>query len=94
MNTIKMSQFGQILTGRDFGRKVIKELEGGLVHPVVLDFADTISLGSSFGEEIVPAIAKRQGDKVRVLNANKAIWACLQKIALDFRIEVSQPTSA
>ena len=88
MNHIKMNQFGQILTGRDFGRKVMRELEEVLEYPAALDFSDTVSLGSSFGDEVVPVIAKKQGGEILVLNPNKAVWACLTKIAADHNITV------
>lgn len=81
MNIIKMSQFGSFLTGRDFGKKTMKDLEPQLRHPVALDFSGTISLGSSFGDEILPIIAQKQGGTIGVLNANKAVWDCLTRIA-------------
>ena len=83
-----MNQFGQFLTGRDFGQKTFKELEAGLAHPVTLDFEGTVSLGSSFGDEVVPPIARRQNGKVTILNANKAVWDCLTRIAAESKIEV------
>ena len=84
-----MNQFGSILTGRDFAKRLMTELVRTLKYPVLLDFSDVISLGSSFGDEIVPVIAKQQGGKVVVINANKAIWECLNQIAEDHHIAVA-----
>lgn len=81
MNTIKMIEFGPILTGRDFGQKTMKELAAKIQHPVTLDFSGTISMGSSFGDEIIPPIAKQQGGEITVINANPAVQSCLQLIA-------------
>ncbi len=88
MNTVKMNQFGSFLTGRDFGQKAMKELEPNLQYPVALDFAGTVSLGSSFGDEIIPVIARKQGGKLTVLNPSKAIWDCLIRIAAESKIEI------
>ena len=87
---IKLNQYGPILTGREFGQRVMKELEAKLVSPVSLDFEGTISLGSSFGDEIVPVIAKIQGGKIEVRNPNPAVWTCLTQLAQDHKIEVTK----
>ena len=87
MNIVKMKQFGPILTGRDFAKKAMRELSGKLSHPTALDFEETISLGSSFGDEVVPVIAKRQNNEIEVLDVNGAIWACLEQIAKDHKSE-------
>lgn len=88
MNTIMMNRFGSFLTGRDFGQKAMKELQSQLSYPVALDFAGTISLGSSFGDEIIPVIARKQGDQITVLNTNKAVWDCLIRIAEENKIRI------
>lgn len=85
---VKLRQFGPILTGRPFGQKVMKEIEPSLVAPVALDFEGTISLGSSFGDEVVAAIAKRQEGRIQVLNAGKAIKSCLTRLAEDHHIKI------
>lgn len=83
-----MNQFGAFLTGRDFGQKAMRELEPQISYPVMLDFSGTISLGSSFGDEIIPVIARKQGGKISVINPNKAIWDCLLRIAAENKIEL------
>lgn len=94
MNTVKMIQFGPFLTGRDFGQKTMKDLEPQLRHPVALDFSGTISLGSSFGDEILPNIAKKQGGKITVINPNKAVWDCLTRIAAESKFELLKAQGA
>ena len=88
MNNMKMEQFGPILTGRDFGRKVMSELQESLEYPVSLDFDGILSLGSSFGDEVIPAIARKQGGEITVLNPNRAVLACLIGIAEDHNIKI------
>ena len=81
MSQIKMSRFGVILTGRDFGQRSLLEMEAE--GPVTLDFSGTMSLGSSFGDETVVVLARKQGGKIVAVNANAAVRACLQKLAQD-----------
>ena len=94
MSQVSMSRFGAILTGRDFGQKAMRELEAEIEYPVVLDFSDTMSLGSSFGDETVVVLAKKQGGKISVINPNAAVGACLQKLGQDhgIAIEISHKT--
>ncbi len=86
---IDLKKYGPILTGRPFGQKVMKELEPGLEYPVVLDFEGILSMGSSFGDEVVPVIAKRQSGKIEAMKANRVIWACLDRLAEDHGIEIT-----
>jgi len=89
---IKLREYGSILTGRPFGKKVMEQLSPTLKHPVVLDFDGTITMGSSFGDEIVPAIANKQDGKIEVINASKVIWSCLDQLAEDHNIQVLSAT--
>ena len=88
MNTIKLSEYGAVLTGRQFGADVMQALLKTLTFPVALDFSGVESLGSSFGDEIVPVIAGKQGNQIMVLNANSEVKATLKDIAFDSRIEI------
>ncbi|MCK4789216.1 MAG: DUF4325 domain-containing protein [Desulfobacteraceae bacterium] len=90
MNTLNMSKYGTILTGRDFGKQVIEELSSTLEYPVELDFRGVISLGSSFGDEVVPIIAQQQDNQLTVIGPNKAIWACLVQIAEEYKIQITK----
>ena len=87
---IKLKKYGSILTGRPFGQKVMEELEPLLEYPVVLDFEGAISMGSSFGDEVVSKIAQRQSGEIEVMNANKVIWSCLDRLAEDHGIRVKE----
>lgn len=90
MNRLNMSRYGTILTGRDFGKQVIKELGSTLEYPVELDFRGVISLGSSFGDEVVPVVAQQQGNQLTVIGPNKAVWACLFQIAEECKIQITK----
>ncbi|MEK6544263.1 MAG: DUF4325 domain-containing protein [Elusimicrobiota bacterium] len=85
---IELKKYGLILTGRPFGQKVMQELEPLLEYPVVLDFTGTLSMGSSFGDEVVPKIAKKQSGTISVRNANKVVWSCLERLAEDHGIHI------
>jgi len=86
MNTIKLSKYGAVLTGREFGSDVMKALSKGLKPPVALDFDGVEVIGSSFGDEVVPVIAAKQGNTVKILNANPDVKETLKDIALDANI--------
>jgi hypothetical protein len=88
MMNVKLSQYGAVLTGREFGESVMRSLTKELTPPVVLDFDGVESLGSSFGDEVVPPIANKQGNSVKILNANRDVKATLLDIALDAQIEL------
>ena len=85
---IKMKEYGSVLTGREFGKTVFTELRPKLVPPVILDFSEVASLGSSFGDEVVPAIARLQGDAVQIVNANHVVKEILKDVAEDGGIEL------
>ncbi len=88
MNVINLSQYGAVLTGREFGVNVMENLNGNLKLPVVLDFSGVESLGSSFGDEVVPIIAGKQGNTLKIINANNEVRATLKDIAFDSNIKL------
>ena len=88
MTTIKMKTYGIVLTGREFGVDVMNQLSNELKYPVTLDFEGVASMGSSFGDEIIPKIATNQGNKIEVCNVKKPISDCLNTIAKDYGIEI------
>lgn len=88
MNVISLSQYGAVLTGREFGADVMKNLNESLKLPVTLDFSGVESLGSSFGDEVVPIIAEKQGNVIKILNANNEVKATLKDIAFDSNIKI------
>ena len=90
MNRLDMSKYGTILTGRDFGKQVMETLSPTLEYPVELDFRGVISLGSSFGDEVVPIIARQQDSQLTVIGPNKAVWDCIFQIAEECKIQITK----
>lgn len=88
MMIIKISEFGTILTGREFGENVYRELSNKISSVVELDFDGVISLGSSFGDEVVPPIAKKQGGIIKIKNTNNAVKRALENVASDAKITI------
>ena len=88
MTTIKLNQYGTVLTGREFGADVMKSLAKEVVHPVCLDFEGVEAIGSSFGDEVVPPLAAKQDNKIQIKNANETVRSILADIATDASIEI------
>ncbi len=86
--TITMRKYGTLLIGGDFGKQAMAELLPSLEYPVELDFSGVTSLGSSFGDEVVPDIANAQNNQLTVINPNEAVWDCLQQIAEEYKIKI------
>lgn len=80
MTTIKLKEYGAILTGREFGKTVCRAIIEKHQPPLTLDFAGVFSMGSSFGDEVLPPIAKMQGDELKILNASKTLRSCIDAI--------------
>jgi len=81
--TIEMVRFGRTLTDRTYGKRAAETILRRYKIPVSLDFKGVISLGSSFGDEIIAAIGPEQQNRIPVRNTNGAVRACLEKVALD-----------
>ncbi len=88
MNTILMNQFGSTLTDRADGKKTFLEIIEKYTQPVVLDFQGVVSLGSSFGEEVILRIAPLQSNKITVVNINSVIKNSIRRIVEDIDIKV------
>ncbi len=88
MSLFEMKKFGRTLTDRPDGKKALRQISQNGNIPTILDFAGVMSLGSSFGDEVLPPIAQHNGNKVSVKNANPAIKSCIEKIVEDTGIEV------
>ena len=84
-----MNQFGSTLTDRADGKKAFREISEGGPFPVTLDFSGVVSLGSSFGEEIILKIAPLQGEKITILNTNHVMKISIRRIIEDTSIQVS-----
>lgn len=85
---INMTKYGTILTGRDFGKQAMAELQPLLKQPVELDFSGVTSLGSSFGDEVLPILAQKQDNQLTVIGPNKAVWDCLLQISEEYKIKI------
>jgi len=88
MKTIQMRQFGSTLTGRADGKRAFQEIIRTTL-PVSLDFKDVVSLGSSFGDEVILAVAESQDNAVTVLHANKVIQNAIRRSIEDTPVSVS-----
>jgi len=89
MNTIPMRQYGSTLTGRADGKKAFQDILRRAAFPVSLDFSGVVSLGSSFGDEVILAVAERQGNSVTILNANRVIQNAIRRSVEDIPVTVS-----
>ena len=56
--------------------------------PYTLNFKDVISMGSSFGDELIPSLAKTQSNPIRITNANSIVVSCIKKVEVDALITV------
>lgn len=88
MNYIEMINFGRTLTDRPYGKQVAQKILDNESFPVTLDFKGVISLGSSFGDEIISALAPKNKNVITALNANNAIKNCLEKVATDYGVKI------
>jgi hypothetical protein len=89
MKTIELNQFGSTLTDRADGKKALAAIMGQTTPPIALDFAGVISLGSSFGDEIIPKLAANQDNAMVILNANGVIQNSIRRITEDTPIHIT-----
>jgi anti-anti-sigma regulatory factor len=89
MNTVLMNQFGSTLTDREDGKKVFQQIAEKYSFPVILDFQGVVSLGSSFGEEIILKIAPLQNNEITICNTNDVIKNSVKRIVEDVKIDVT-----
>lgn len=87
-NTISLKDYGAVLTGREFGAEVWGQISIDLKTPSELDFSGVETIGSSFGDEVIPPLAKAQGNKVGVRNVNEDMKTTIEDIANDAGIKV------
>ena len=90
MKTLNMNKYGSVLTGREFGKDIMKRIDEELEPPVVLNFRGVDSLGSSFADEVLIPIAKKQGNSLQICNATTPVWVCIKDVAQDGGIEVKR----
>lgn len=87
-----MQQFGTTLTDRSDGKKAFTEILRTSTFPVTLDFSGVVSLGSSFGDEVILKVAERQENKVAVFHANHVIQNAIRRTIEDTPVVVSFDT--
>lgn len=88
MNTIEMAKFGRTLTDRPYGQQISEKIVNTEHFPIALDFKGVISLGSSFGDELLSALGPKQENNVVVFNVNDAVRSCLEKVSLDLGVNL------
>ena len=88
MKTLMMNKFGKVLTGREFGVDSMKKINSTIEYPVILDFMDVISLGSTFADEVLVPIAKKQNNHISVCNVKAPVLACIKYTAHDEGIKI------
>ena len=91
MSIVPMIKFGRTLTDRPDGQKAFAAIVSEFKAPLTLDFKGVMSLGSSFGDEVVVKLAERQGNRIAVLNINDGVRACLKRVAEGTQIVVDLP---
>ncbi|MDA3926075.1 MAG: hypothetical protein PF904_15375 [Kiritimatiellae bacterium] len=89
MNTIEMIQFGSTLTDRTDGKKVYNFITDKYSLPTKLDFTNVVSLGSSFGDEVILPLAEKQNRRIIILKANNVIKNSIRRIVEDRLIEIT-----
>lgn len=88
MTVIKMSSFGRILTGREYGVNVAKKIASESIPPLVFDFSGVLSVGSSFGDEIFKAVIAFGPDRIKIQNVNNVVRAALNQVQEDLGIKI------
>jgi anti-anti-sigma regulatory factor len=89
MNKVKLQIYGRFLTDRDDGVKIRKEILQKYELPVALDFTEIVSMGSSFGDEVVAEIALLQKNKITLIGCNQQIKNCIALVQEDSGIQVT-----
>ncbi len=84
-----MNQFGATLTDREDGKKAFLEISQKYAFPIILDFQGVISLGSSFGDEVILKIASLQENNITIKNTNDVIKNSIRRIIEDTVITIT-----
>lgn len=93
---IEMKKYGIVLTGREFGIDVMKNLirEINNKDEILLDFKGVASVGSSFADEVLVPVANLRNGKVKIKNLSTPVRSCLVDVARDNSISLEIETSA
>ena len=87
---IEMKKYGIVLTGREFGIDVMKNLNGEInsKDEIVLDFKGVASVGSSFADEVLVPVANLKNGKIKIKNLSIPVKSCLVDVARDNSISL------
>ena len=88
MTTISMIRFGRTLTDRPDGQKAFAAIISDSAPPYRLDFKGVMSIGSSFGDEVIVKLAERQENTIEVLNVNDGIRSCIKRVIEGTSVEL------
>ncbi len=94
MSEIELKKFGMTLTDRADGQKAFASIVKNHQQPYVLNFNGVMSMGSSFGDEVVVRLARIQGNQIAIFNANDGIKNCISRvieetgIAVNFQVKI------
>ena len=88
MTVINMKEFGTVLTGREYGVNAAEKIFHHAKPPFTFNFQGVLTLGSSFGDEIIKAAKKITDTRIKVANANKVVRGALNQIQSDLKIEL------
>jgi len=80
MTLVAMNKFGRTLTDRPDGKKAYETIVADNAPPYILDFKGVMSLGSSFGDEVVIRLAQLQSNQIKIVNINDGIRACIKRV--------------
>jgi len=83
MSIIKLKEFGLNLSGRPQGIQAFNIIIGKYDEPFELDFEKVFSIGSSFADEVVAKLAKKNGGSIIVYNSLRVVNKCLDGVAKD-----------
>ena len=89
MTIVPMAQFGITLTDRADGKKFYQEILRKYSRPVALDFSGVISLGSSFGDEVIPKLAAEQENNMTIMHTNTVIKHSIMRVVEDTSINIA-----
>ena len=89
IKAIKLANYGAVLTGRDFGKEILSQILKEYDGPYALDFSDVLSMGSSFGEELIPKLAEKQDKKIKIIKASSPIKSCLKDIENEIKVTLT-----
>lgn len=87
-STIHMVQFGRTLTDRPYGKSIAEKILREYKIPITFDFKGVISMGSSFGDEIIAAVGPKQNNLIHVQHTNGAVRSCLEKVGVDLNVSI------